>query len=480
MATTAGGLNMSTKSIEEKLNSLEPSPSPRFYRRMSRAAWTPAAITRRHAYAVTGLVLALAAALLVFTPQGRAWAQEVIHFFTRAASDTLPAPTAAPLVWVNVTPGALAPTTTPRALFTDCGDFTGPKCSVEQIRSKVDFPVRELGTIPQGMHFVGATGGPDRIVLFYDNGELTYGLTVVEEPWTGSSEMTKWEIGASAIVEAVQVGSAAGEYVKGGFKGQLLEAPNIGDAIKADQVWDANVGLETLHWINDGIFFSMSTWDNDFNNILLDRDAFVALAAGLTTGPVSAGQTYVPPTETPVPAVMVDGLTYNLSVSQAEKQAGFNLPEPGRLPDILAFAGAAYEPEQKIARIFYIEQPVGLSETFGLRVSEELAPNTADCILCRTIRGDYGDFLTEKNSMVIGAETLIDTVQVGGFTGQYIEGKWALSNSGWAWLPYPEIKTLRWQAHGLAFELQYFGFSTPNGIPISKADLIAIAESMTK
>jgi hypothetical protein len=40
------------------------------------------------------------------------------------------------------------------------------------------------------------------------------------------------------------------------------------------------------------------------------------------------------------------------------------------------------------------------------------------------------------------------------------------------------VKTLRWQAHGMAFELQYFGFSLNNVIPISQADLIAIAESL--
>jgi hypothetical protein len=467
------------KMLEEQLNNLQPVPSQRFYRRMGRAAWTPLARARRRAFAATGLVLILVVAMLALTPQGRAWAQEVIHFFTRATSDTMPVPTAAPLIWVNITPGVPAPTATPRALFTDCGDFNSPKCSVEQIRSKVDFPVRELGTVPQGMHFAGATGGSDRIVLFYDNGEFTYGLTIVEEPWTGSSEMTKWEIGASAVVETVQIGSVTGEYVKGGFNTQLVEAPKIGD-VKFDQVWDARVGLETLHWISDGIFFSMSTWDNDFNNILLDRDAFVALAAGLTTEPVSTKQTYVPATETPVPVITYDGDTYNLSVSQAENQAGFNVLEPGRLPDVLTFGGASYAPEQKIVRIFYIEQPSGLSVTFGLRVSEELAPNTADCILCSTIRGDYGDFLTEKNSMVIGAETVIETVQVGGFTGQYIEGKWGPSNSGWAWLPYPEIKNLRWQAHGLAFELQYSGFWLNNEIPISKADLITIAENMMK
>ena len=45
-------------------------------------------IVRRIALAMLALVLAFA--ILFATPQGRAWAREILHFFTRAASDTLP------------------------------------------------------------------------------------------------------------------------------------------------------------------------------------------------------------------------------------------------------------------------------------------------------------------------------------------------------------------------------------------------------
>ena len=43
---------------------------------------------RRAALAVLAIVAALA--LLLATPQGQAWAQSVLRFFTRAESDTLP------------------------------------------------------------------------------------------------------------------------------------------------------------------------------------------------------------------------------------------------------------------------------------------------------------------------------------------------------------------------------------------------------
>jgi hypothetical protein len=438
---------------------------------MARAAWTPAATARRRALAVTSLTLLLAAVLLVFTLQGRAFANEVLHFFTRAGSDTLPY-TPELVVWVDLTPGVPAPTMTPLPAMApfaaDCGDYPSARCSIEQIRSKVDFTISELGTIPTGFYFIGATGGPDRVWILYDNGNYGYGLAIVEEPWTGNSELTQWKIGASAVVEPVQIGSVTGEYVKGAF---VLTADG------SNEVWDVNAGEQTLHWVDHGVFFSMEEWGPA---AILDQAGFVVLAESLTTEPVSARLTPVPATETPAPVITYNGEPYNLSVSQAEEQAGFDVLEPKRLPEILSFAGASYEPEQNIVRIFYIEQQPVLPHTFGLTVSEELAPNTADCKLCSMVIGDYGDFLTVKSSMVVGASAVVETVQVGGFTGQYVEGQWGQSNSGWAWLPYPEIKTLRWQAHGMAFELQYSGFSINNEVPISKTDLIAIAENMMK
>ena len=457
------GISQHLESSESRFHKGETLMKPNF---------TQKPIVRRVALAALALVLAFA--ILFATPQGRAWAQEIIHFFTRAASDTQPAPTTAPLVWVNVTPGEPVPTATPRALLADCGDFANPKCSVEQIRSKVDFPVMELSTIPEGMYFIGATGDPDRIALFYDNGEHTYGLNITEEPWTGSSELTQWKIGASAVVETVQIGSVTGEYVKGEFVSKPGEA---------NQVWDANIGMLTLHWVNDGIFFDMSTYDvaTETDILPMDRDAFVALAAGLTIEPVSARLTRMPATETPPSVITYNGDTYNLSVSQAREQAGFDVLEPNKLPEILSFTGASYEPVQHIVRIFYIEPQSALPQTFGLTVSEELAPNNADCKLCGIVAGEYGDSLTVKSGMVVGTEAVIETVKVGNLTAQYVEGWWGpMGTSLHSWLPYPLVKTLRWQAHGIAFELQYHGFSINDKVPISKTDLIAIAESMLK
>jgi hypothetical protein len=73
-------MKMSTKPIEEQLDHLQPSPSPRFYRRMARAAWTPAAIVRRRAYTAVSLTIIFAAALLVSIPAVAEAMQRLIGF----------------------------------------------------------------------------------------------------------------------------------------------------------------------------------------------------------------------------------------------------------------------------------------------------------------------------------------------------------------------------------------------------------------
>ena len=171
---------------------------------------------------VLNLAIILAGTIFLFaTPAGIAWAQSVITFFTRATSDTELAPTNVPFVWVAQTPGVPAATITPwpgPAFHDQCGEsIIAAHCTVEEVRKKVKFPVKELGMIPESMYFKGANGGPDEIFIAYDTADNSGGLILDEIPWEGGPVQSKYKIGASAVVETVKIGSTTGEYVKGSF-----------------------------------------------------------------------------------------------------------------------------------------------------------------------------------------------------------------------------------------------------------------------
>ena len=451
------------KKLEEHLSNMQPSPSPRFYRRMARAAWTPATFVRQRTLAAAGLALALALALLIFTPQGRAWAQQALHFFTRSPGDTMPAPTMPTMRWVNQTPGSPAPTLTAvepslPAFYADCGDIRHPGCTFAQIREKVKFTIKQLGMVPKGLFFTGATGGTDGIELSYDSVDHSGFIYIREAPWTNSPKQTTWQVGASAVIETVQIGALSGEYVRGTF---MMKA---GDSVA---VWDGDADEQTMHWVDGGVFYVMQTGGSVFP---LDRQALVALAESLTTGPLAAALTPLPPTPT---SDMFDIRSmYPLTLAHAEGQAGFNVLTPTKLPEVLSFIGAKFDAQSKLVRLFYLlDQALWGPNENGLTLSEQLAPNPADCALCGFKVGDINDVWADDTGSIVGA---IQAVQIGGAPGQYVEGNWEGKNDQgiWAWTPDPQIKRLRWQANGMAFELSYLGTE------INQTDLIAIAESL--
>jgi hypothetical protein len=157
------------------------------------------------------------------------------------------------------------------------------------------------------------------------------------------------------------------------------------------------------------------------------------------------------PTEDP-------GFTFNQAILDIEQQAGFDVLEPSWLPGILSFDGASYDPEQNITRIFCQYNMEGPDNTNGLVVRQEPFETADNCELCG----------------VVGDSAEIETVQIGNFTGEYVVGVWKLTDSGRIWESDPYLQTLRWQANGMAFEFIYMG----NPDDVTKADLIAIAESM--
>lgn len=94
----------------------------------------------------------------------------------------------------------------------------------------------------------------------------------------------------------------------------------------------------------------------------------------------------------------------------------------------------------------------------GLVVREERFQTSDDCSLCG----------------LVGASEKIEPVMIGNTPGEYIIGVWKLTDNGQVWEPDPYLKTLHWQAGGIAFELMF------TGIPeeVTKGDMIAIATSI--
>jgi hypothetical protein len=408
------------------------------------------------------LALIILLTLALITPQGRAFAQNILQFFVRANGDTLPVPTE-PVDWAELTAGVpqLHAASTPRpavAIFaSDCGEFPTPTCSVEEIREKVDFTVKELSNIPDNMYFMGATGGPDSILLKYEFENNSGGLTIFEERWTGKPEKGTSEVGASALVEKVQIGNLAGEYFRGSF------SMRAGDP---ETVWDPDFPVETLRWVEGGVSYTLGY---DFTTQMpLGKERLIALAKGMTTEPVA--NVPLPAATTPESNEFSLRNVFNLSIPQAEELAGVKLLVPSQLPEFLSFLGAKYEVETKVSRVFYVVEEPYMN---GLTVSQQVVSEPDDCAICDIVVGNSTQLGSDNSPMIVGADSNLETVEIGDVTGQYVTGVWKGTDCcGWVWDSEPFLKTLRWQIDDRAFELQY------TGSDLSKTDLVAIAEDL--
>ncbi len=332
--------------IESLLSSIQPRPSERYDRRMANTPWTEIPQTF-HAKRLTNprFRIALAAALavlLVFmilltTPQGLAWAQSTFRFFTRTVSNTLPNPNpTAEIFMVDVTPGvSSAPEPTPTAngqmlpLFSDeCGSWSNPTCTVEQIRGMVNFEVKELARIPDGMRLLGATGGPDEVWIHYQRDDLMGGILLSQGPWT--DDLAKaWKVALTATVESVPIGNTIGEYVKGSW---------FMSAVDAVATWDPTDG-QTLRWREKDMFYTMMvTGSPEDQGQPLDKNGMAALAAGPTTQPV----------------VVAPDTTRLKTAQEAEALAGFDVIQPDPLPDGYTFKYASYVPETGSVCLYFM------------------------------------------------------------------------------------------------------------------------------
>jgi hypothetical protein len=240
--------------------------------------------SRLRVAALLTIAILLACTLFLITPQGQAWAQSVLRFFTRQndvqpmlQNTRVPTPS---LVLVDQTTQTPLPTVIPTPA--GCNEISTAHCPIAQIQPEVSFPILQLAKLPKGMALNGAVVNGQRVTLVY-NCPTGCNLLLSEEP-SGQADAQS-QIGASAQVKTVSVrtdqGTVAAEYVQGTFTGKA------GDA---NLTWDSNFPNYTLRWATGGIQYAIQ-WllpPSGKAELTPDADMMVALAESLTDHPQAA------------------------------------------------------------------------------------------------------------------------------------------------------------------------------------------------
>jgi len=417
------------------------------------------------------IALAVIFVVAVFTlPQGRAFAQQIWHFFSQGDSNMMPGITPSPRTWVEQTPGVAAETATPEELpaatemsfASDCGADNEAHCSVDEIRAKVNFSVFALPQIPVGMAFVGASGKPGLVYLTYMAYDQRSSLVIQQEAFDPAAAPLAAQVGADAEIEQVKVGDLEGEYVKGSYNGNY-DVP----------VWDSSIDLQTVRWVQGNTLitaFLAGAADS------MGMQDLVILSATLTKDPVGlAGQ----PDKVFAAQNNTDSVDfaqlYPLSLKEAEIVAGFKLLSPAELPAGFSFVGASVDLNTRIVALLYnFHDSSNPDAQFSLIIREMANPNGEDCILCGFVQGSWEMFSQYPEGKLISSDANLETVQVGSSIGQYVQGiGWVSKTDGvWQWDSSAFRKRLRFEQAGLAIEVWM------DKEDITQAELIHIAESL--
>ncbi|HET9907068.1 MAG TPA: hypothetical protein VFQ23_10520 [Anaerolineales bacterium] len=253
------------KQIEELLESIAPHTTSRLETKLADAPWSEGVVNRRRSLQAISLAVLLVASVFAASPQGHAFAQDVLQFFTRTQSDSYYEPVSN-LTFEETTP-----------FHQQCGIPIRPTCSVEEIRSMVDFEVKELGTLPGDLYYVGATGGPDWVDLHYEYpNRLAGGIGILVEATGRPAPGALHIVPPSAYVEKVNVGNLPAEY----YQGVLFQDD------QGNVTWQPNDPTVTLRWADGGSSYTLFYFFQNQEDPLT-MEELIAVAESMTTEPVA-------------------------------------------------------------------------------------------------------------------------------------------------------------------------------------------------
>lgn len=347
--------------IEELLGKIQPVPSEQFHQKLKRAAWRieegtqPVIKNYRLKMAFTILILATLIGLFL-TPQGRAWAQEVVQFFKRINSTTIQLSDEQSksmnqlLEEINkqhevpLVPVYIPPVSSEMSAIKGCETPQKSQsyyCQVALAESKLGFDLKELPEKPNDWEFEYLyfnTDSRSATISYkldirhisgtsYSSLVLTQGMgDISKSQWFGNNP---WEAVPADKVEPVSVGRYKGEYVKGGFG--LPPGSNTLTWSDADR--------QRLAW-SDGTRWYLIEFSPNLNVAgTMGRDKLIHLAESLVNSS----------TETTKPL----NPAHLTSISDAEKISGLDLKAPTLLPMNIDFSYARYFQDEKQVYLIY-------------------------------------------------------------------------------------------------------------------------------
>ena len=158
---------------------------------------------------------------------------------------------------------------------------------LEAVASTLPFTAKLPTFLPAGYRVEGAQFNQELQaleVIYSCEANPAYGFTLFQ--LSSATELPPVDIGASAVIETVQIGAASGQLVKGGwFVVEPAELPEGVTSLETEMVWDNQVPMFSLDWESEGMRYSMANFigsdPSENPGCLLDKNTGMTIAESL-------------------------------------------------------------------------------------------------------------------------------------------------------------------------------------------------------
>ena len=211
--------------------------------------------------AIAVLIVVTLLTVVFLTPPGRAFAQNIFQFFTRAESKVRPLP-----------PGQIPSPEEAQAIST--AQAPAPLVGMAEAEKSAGFDAKELPSVPKGFEFAGAMAIEGSLSIQYQ-AQGNGGQLVINETTNGFIQ-SDWDQSPADAITQVKVGDVDAEIVQGAF----VVYP--GESVAR---WNPDAPVLRLRWIENGIWYEMTKFGNVESIAYLDQAGMIVLAESMVYQP---------------------------------------------------------------------------------------------------------------------------------------------------------------------------------------------------
>src|SRR5215207_1955045 len=363
-----------------------------------------APVSRRAAFVALSMLVALA--ILLFTPQGQSFAQELLNYFTTVSQRSiapLPTPVLVPTYTLET-----ALTSQPTSFIDDqsCGETISPilstfVCQLQDAQAKLGFVVKSFPTryVQASFQAMWVDQEQRSIYMIFRGQQAVYSLE------QGLGDFPKGFPVYQDAVHLVRVGENQAEYANGTF---IFPEGRV----DKDMIWEPNASVYHLRWKENEYWYSFTLSGNQFAR--LDPLAIPVKMIQIAENLVNLEQGN-------------DQLTAGTQPS-IKDSVGFIIKEPGLLAEgfqQLHYGGWSNLTTTPRVGMRY-EYKVNGQGVYSLILDQMLIPADE-----QTLRREFA-LIYQNQGEVNGHWVNEDTdeeVQINGMTGYYLDGRESFSSA---------------------------------------------------